>query len=150
MAGELQWLLGAWAACLKRVGHSQTTGWPALAGPFMNRSLRASARTHTHKHFHVRPADPLACAARRPQVGDDAATAAFKKWWEEVGVVRGGLLVYNTGRWAVPEYDCGSEALHTTEGAAPAAALQAVCTEPGGYRTCTLSCTESLLLPPRS
>jgi sucrose-6F-phosphate phosphohydrolase len=31
-------------------------------------------------------------------VGDDAATAAFKQWWEETGVVRGGLLVYNTGR----------------------------------------------------
>jgi hypothetical protein len=33
-------------------------------------------------------------------VGDDAATAAFKDWWEDEGVLRGGLLVYNTGRWA--------------------------------------------------
>ncbi|GBF87879.1 sucrose phosphatase [Raphidocelis subcapitata] len=31
-------------------------------------------------------------------VGDDASSAAFKVWWEDVGVVRGGLLVYNTGR----------------------------------------------------
>lgn len=31
-------------------------------------------------------------------VGDDAATAAFKEWWENEGVLRGGLLVYNTGR----------------------------------------------------
>lgn len=31
-------------------------------------------------------------------VGDDAATAAFKDWWENEGVLRGGLLVYNTGR----------------------------------------------------
>lgn len=31
-------------------------------------------------------------------VGDDEATAAFKTWWENEGVLRGGLLVYNTGR----------------------------------------------------
>lgn len=31
-------------------------------------------------------------------VGDDAATAAFKTWWEDEGVLRGGVLVYNTGR----------------------------------------------------
>lgn len=31
-------------------------------------------------------------------VGDDAATAAFKGWWEDCGAVRGGMLVYNTGR----------------------------------------------------
>jgi hypothetical protein len=31
-------------------------------------------------------------------VGDDAATGAFKTWWEDAGVLRGGLLVYNTGR----------------------------------------------------
>ncbi|KAI8471812.1 MAG: sucrose-6F-phosphate phosphohydrolase-domain-containing protein [Monoraphidium minutum] len=31
-------------------------------------------------------------------VGDDVATAAFKAWWEDTAVVRGGLLVYNTGR----------------------------------------------------
>lgn len=31
-------------------------------------------------------------------VGDDEATAAFKDWWENEGVLRGGLLVYNTGR----------------------------------------------------
>lgn len=31
-------------------------------------------------------------------VGDDSATAAFKKFWEEEAVVRGGVLVYNTGR----------------------------------------------------
>jgi hypothetical protein len=31
-------------------------------------------------------------------VGDDAATAAFKEWWENQGLLRGGLLVYNTGR----------------------------------------------------
>ncbi|WIA20655.1 hypothetical protein OEZ85_005031 [Tetradesmus obliquus] len=31
-------------------------------------------------------------------VGDDAATAAFKEWWENEGLLRGGLLVYNTGR----------------------------------------------------
>ena len=29
---------------------------------------------------------------------DDSATAEFRRWWEEVGVVRGGMLVYNTGR----------------------------------------------------
>lgn len=39
-------------------------------------------------------------APMRPhaQVGDDSATAEFKSWWEDAGVVRGGLLVYNTGR----------------------------------------------------
>eukprot|EP00879_Flechtneria_rotunda_P009113 GHRR01009540.1.p1 GENE.GHRR01009540.1~~GHRR01009540.1.p1 ORF type:complete len:351 (+),score=105.97 GHRR01009540.1:250-1302(+) len=31
-------------------------------------------------------------------VGDDVATTAFKEWWENEGVLRGGLLVYNTGR----------------------------------------------------
>jgi hypothetical protein len=31
-------------------------------------------------------------------VGDDEATEAFKDWWEDAGVLRGGLLVYNTGR----------------------------------------------------
>lgn len=31
-------------------------------------------------------------------VGDDEATAAFKTWWESEGVLRGGVLVYNTGR----------------------------------------------------
>ena len=31
-------------------------------------------------------------------VGDDAATAEFKAWWEAAGAPRGGLLVYNTGR----------------------------------------------------
>ncbi|EFJ45705.1 hypothetical protein VOLCADRAFT_93844 [Volvox carteri f. nagariensis] len=31
-------------------------------------------------------------------VGDDSATAAFKSWWEDAGVLRGGVLVYNTGR----------------------------------------------------
>ena len=32
-------------------------------------------------------------------VGDDSATSAFKDWWEDTGVLRGGVLVYNTGRW---------------------------------------------------
>jgi hypothetical protein len=32
-------------------------------------------------------------------VGDDTATAAFKAWWEATGVPRGGVLVYNTGRY---------------------------------------------------
>ncbi|GFR51603.1 hypothetical protein Agub_g14027 [Astrephomene gubernaculifera] len=31
-------------------------------------------------------------------VGDDGATAAFRSWWEEAGALRGGVLVYNTGR----------------------------------------------------
>jgi hypothetical protein len=31
-------------------------------------------------------------------VGDDDATAAFKAWWENEGLLRGGMLVYNTGR----------------------------------------------------
>lgn len=31
-------------------------------------------------------------------VGDDGATLEFKKWWEDQGVARGGVLVYNTGR----------------------------------------------------
>ncbi|GIL67509.1 hypothetical protein Vafri_20868 [Volvox africanus] len=31
-------------------------------------------------------------------VGDDTATAAFKSWWEDGGALRGGVLVYNTGR----------------------------------------------------
>lgn len=31
-------------------------------------------------------------------VGDDGSTAQFKRFWEDVGVVRGGVLVYNTGR----------------------------------------------------
>ncbi|GLC47268.1 hypothetical protein PLESTF_000927300 [Pleodorina starrii] len=31
-------------------------------------------------------------------VGDDSATAAFKGWWEDAGQLRGGVLVYNTGR----------------------------------------------------
>ncbi|KAF6259195.1 sucrose-6F-phosphate phosphohydrolase-domain-containing protein [Scenedesmus sp. NREL 46B-D3] len=31
-------------------------------------------------------------------VGNDAATAAFKAWWENEGLLRGGTLVYNTGR----------------------------------------------------
>jgi hypothetical protein len=31
-------------------------------------------------------------------VGDDDATAAFKGWWENEGLLRGGMLVYNTGR----------------------------------------------------
>jgi hypothetical protein len=34
-------------------------------------------------------------------VGDDQATGAFRQRWEDVGVVRGGVLVYNTGRCAV-------------------------------------------------
>ena len=32
------------------------------------------------------------------QVGDDAASAAFKAWWESEGVPRGGRLCYNSGR----------------------------------------------------
>ena len=32
-------------------------------------------------------------------VGDDAATGAFKRFWEDDAVTRGGLLAYNTGRW---------------------------------------------------
>ncbi|MEW5316387.1 MAG: hypothetical protein WDW38_007764 [Sanguina aurantia] len=31
-------------------------------------------------------------------VGNDEASGAFKAWWEESGVTRGGVLVYNTGR----------------------------------------------------
>jgi hypothetical protein len=31
-------------------------------------------------------------------VGDDTATAAFRKFWEDEAVCRGGVLVYNTGR----------------------------------------------------
>ncbi|KXZ45571.1 hypothetical protein GPECTOR_53g157 [Gonium pectorale] len=31
-------------------------------------------------------------------VGDDAATGAFRSWWEDGGALRGGVLVYNTGR----------------------------------------------------
>lgn len=31
-------------------------------------------------------------------VGDDKSTAAFKSFWEDTAVVRGGVLVYNTGR----------------------------------------------------
>ena len=31
-------------------------------------------------------------------IGDDAATAAFKQFWETEAVTRGSLLVYNTGR----------------------------------------------------
>ena len=31
-------------------------------------------------------------------VGDDTATAEFRRWWEETGLPRGGVLVYNTGR----------------------------------------------------
>ena len=31
-------------------------------------------------------------------VGDDRATAAFRDFWRDLGVVRGGVLVYNTGR----------------------------------------------------
>lgn len=31
-------------------------------------------------------------------VGDDSSTAAFKTYWEDVAVLRGGVLVYNTGR----------------------------------------------------
>ncbi|KAG2488724.1 hypothetical protein HYH03_012724 [Edaphochlamys debaryana] len=31
-------------------------------------------------------------------VGDDAATAAFRSYWEDGGALRGGVLVYNTGR----------------------------------------------------
>jgi hypothetical protein len=31
-------------------------------------------------------------------VGDDQATGTFKQWWETAGVLRGGVLVYNTGR----------------------------------------------------
>lgn len=31
-------------------------------------------------------------------VGDDAATAAFRDWWENEALLRGGVLVYNTGR----------------------------------------------------
>ena len=29
---------------------------------------------------------------------DDVATAAFREYWRECGAVRGGILVYNTGR----------------------------------------------------
>ena len=32
------------------------------------------------------------------QVGDDAASAAFRAWWEAEAVPRGGRLCYNTGR----------------------------------------------------
>eukprot|EP00878_Enallax_costatus_P014266 GHUV01014922.1.p1 GENE.GHUV01014922.1~~GHUV01014922.1.p1 ORF type:complete len:413 (+),score=120.28 GHUV01014922.1:330-1568(+) len=31
-------------------------------------------------------------------IGNDAATAAFRDWWENEALLRGGLLVYNTGR----------------------------------------------------
>lgn len=31
-------------------------------------------------------------------VGDDAATAAFTRWWQDEAVPRGSRLVYNTGR----------------------------------------------------
>lgn len=31
-------------------------------------------------------------------VGDDAATRAFQEYWEQDAVVRGSVLVYNTGR----------------------------------------------------
>ena len=31
-------------------------------------------------------------------VGDDRATAKFREFWLDVGAVRGGVLVYNTGR----------------------------------------------------
>ncbi len=31
-------------------------------------------------------------------IGDDAATAAFKQFWETEAITRGSLLVYNTGR----------------------------------------------------
>ena len=33
-------------------------------------------------------------------VGDDSATKEFKSFWEEKAVLRGGVLVYNTGRCA--------------------------------------------------
>ena len=31
-------------------------------------------------------------------VGDDAASARFKSWWEQEAAGRGSRLVYNTGR----------------------------------------------------
>jgi len=31
-------------------------------------------------------------------IGDDASTSAFRNFWEEKGLPRGGVLVYNTGR----------------------------------------------------
>ena len=37
-------------------------------------------------------------------VGDDNSTAMFKAFWHEKGVVRGGILVYNTGRWEHGRY----------------------------------------------
>ncbi len=54
-------------------------------------------------------ADGLLAQAERPPVllvsdlddtmiGDDAATAAFTRWWQEEAVPAGGRLVFNTGR----------------------------------------------------
>ena len=40
-------------------------------------------------------------------VGDDNSTAMFKAFWHEKGVVRGGILVYNTGRWEHGQYGPG-------------------------------------------
>ena len=50
----------------------------------------------------VAPVQPRPCLVVSDlddtMVGDNAASSAFRRWWEAEGVVAGGRLAYNTGR----------------------------------------------------
>ena len=64
-------------------------------------------------------------------VGDDAASSAFRRWWEAEGVVAGGRLAYNTGRALVSlSGPCGwewSSAPWAVLGRGQGRAVQACC-----------------------
>lgn len=65
-------------------------------------------------------------------VGDDSATGQFKSWWEDCGALRGGVLVYNTGRWV---YCKAAELLAGRGGVLGACGAAGWCTTPAGGLT---------------
>jgi hypothetical protein len=77
---------------------------PGQLSPFVNKGQCPPRTTWHVQTLRLRGApSPHTSCALAPDldgtmVGDDAATGAFKAWWEATGVVRGGVLVYNTGR----------------------------------------------------
>eukprot|EP00775_Hariotina_reticulata_P009256 gene9256-9422_t len=105
-----KWLTGAvpvngaksTAPLLEFVVNDGGSNWdkPAAGG---NYTITAPG-TYTLRHGSlsrlaaVPPAVMIVSDLDGTMIGDDAATAAFKDWWENEGVLRGGLLVYNTGR----------------------------------------------------